>query len=160
MKMNWDAIGAVGEIVGATAVVVSLIYLAVQVRQNTNASKAATVQDMTNKWVQINLWSAESPDRIISLVGLEPGTKEFLQGLAYYRALFHQWANNLYQHKTGVLDDKSFKPTEDEIRHILHKSRAAPTFKIAWESARHIYNQDFQEFFESILEEGKPKRDL
>ncbi|NQV69442.1 MAG: hypothetical protein HQ498_05390 [Pseudohongiella sp.] len=32
--MNWDAIGAVGEIAGAIAVVVSLIYLASQIRQS------------------------------------------------------------------------------------------------------------------------------
>ena len=30
--MNWDALGAVGEIVGALAVVISLLYLAIQVR--------------------------------------------------------------------------------------------------------------------------------
>lgn len=33
--MNWEAIGAIGEIVSAIAVFVSLIYLAVQIRQNT-----------------------------------------------------------------------------------------------------------------------------
>jgi hypothetical protein len=33
--MNWAAIGAIGEIVGAVAVVVTLAYLAIQVRQNT-----------------------------------------------------------------------------------------------------------------------------
>ena len=33
--MNWEAIGAIGEIVGAVAVVLSLIYLAAQIRQNT-----------------------------------------------------------------------------------------------------------------------------
>ena len=30
--MNWDAIGAIGELVGASAVVVTLVYLAVQVK--------------------------------------------------------------------------------------------------------------------------------
>lgn len=30
--MNWDAIGTIGEIIGATAVVVSLVYLATQIR--------------------------------------------------------------------------------------------------------------------------------
>ena len=30
--MNWDAIGAIGEIIGAIAVVVTLAYLAIQVR--------------------------------------------------------------------------------------------------------------------------------
>jgi hypothetical protein len=32
--MNWDAIGAIGEIIGAFAVVATLFYLAVQIRQN------------------------------------------------------------------------------------------------------------------------------
>lgn len=30
--MNWDALGAIAELVGAIAVVASLLYLAVQVR--------------------------------------------------------------------------------------------------------------------------------
>lgn len=33
--MNWDAIGAIGEVVGAAAVIVTLVYLAIQIRQNT-----------------------------------------------------------------------------------------------------------------------------
>ena len=33
--MNWAAIGAIGEIIGAVSVVLSLIHLAVQIRQNT-----------------------------------------------------------------------------------------------------------------------------
>lgn len=37
--MNWDAIGAAGELLGATAVLVTLIYLAVQVRQNNFAGQ-------------------------------------------------------------------------------------------------------------------------
>lgn len=39
--MNWDAIGAVGEITGASAVVVSLVYLALQIR---HASKTTQIQ--------------------------------------------------------------------------------------------------------------------
>jgi len=42
--MNWEAISAIGEIVGATAVVVTLIYLAVQVRQGTRATQAVSIQ--------------------------------------------------------------------------------------------------------------------
>jgi len=36
--MDWDAIGAVGEVVGAAGVVASLLYLAVQVRGGARAS--------------------------------------------------------------------------------------------------------------------------
>lgn len=41
--MNWDALGAIAEIVGALAVVVTLAYLAREIRQNTRAAKAAAV---------------------------------------------------------------------------------------------------------------------
>jgi len=40
--VNWDAVGAVGEIVGAGAVVLTLIYLTVQLRQNTRAVEHST----------------------------------------------------------------------------------------------------------------------
>ncbi len=35
--MNWDAIGALGEVLGALTVLVTLGYLAIQIRQNTAA---------------------------------------------------------------------------------------------------------------------------
>ena len=41
--MNWDAAGALGEIIGATAVVVSVIYLAIQIRATrVDSASAAT----------------------------------------------------------------------------------------------------------------------
>ncbi len=38
--MNWTALGSIGEVLGAAAVVVTLIYLAAQIRQNTRATLA------------------------------------------------------------------------------------------------------------------------
>jgi hypothetical protein len=39
--VNWEAFGAVADIVGATAVVVSLLYVAAQIRQSRRESRAA-----------------------------------------------------------------------------------------------------------------------
>ena len=44
--MNWEALGAIGEIVGAVAVIATLGYLAVQIRQNTRSVRAATLQSV------------------------------------------------------------------------------------------------------------------
>jgi len=41
--MNWDALGAIGEIVGSIAVVVTVAYLAIQVRHSSRASRSATI---------------------------------------------------------------------------------------------------------------------
>ena len=49
--MNWDAIGAIAELLGAVGVIASLVYLAGQIRhsreqmsQNTRALRASTFQ--------------------------------------------------------------------------------------------------------------------
>jgi hypothetical protein len=51
--MNWDAIGAIAELLGAIGVIASLVYLATQIRQsreqmsqNTRALRAATYQQI------------------------------------------------------------------------------------------------------------------
>lgn len=41
--MDWNAIGAIGEVLGAVGVIVTLVYLALQLRQNTKSNNAAIV---------------------------------------------------------------------------------------------------------------------
>jgi hypothetical protein len=41
--MNWEAIGAIGEIIGAAAVVATLGYLAIQTRQSNKLARSNTV---------------------------------------------------------------------------------------------------------------------
>jgi len=53
--MNWDAIAAVGELLGASAVLVTLIYLAVQIRQNTSAVATATYESTMTGFNDINI---------------------------------------------------------------------------------------------------------
>ena len=45
--MNWEAISAISDIVGAIAVVVSLIYIAVQIRQNTRMMRSGAKQSLS-----------------------------------------------------------------------------------------------------------------
>ena len=48
--MNWDAIGAMGEWAGAVAVVVTLFYLAMQVRQSNVVALAEAERDFWTTW--------------------------------------------------------------------------------------------------------------
>lgn len=52
--MNWDAISAIGEIVGAVAVVLTLVYLTVQIRQNTAVVSTATQDSITAGFNSVN----------------------------------------------------------------------------------------------------------
>ena len=59
--MNWDAIAAVGELLGASAVLVTLIYLAIQIRQNTSAVATATYESTMTGLNDINVVVAGNP---------------------------------------------------------------------------------------------------
>lgn len=48
--INWDALGAIAELLGALAVVLTLAYLATQVRQNSKGVNVAAKQEMTRQF--------------------------------------------------------------------------------------------------------------
>ena len=50
--MNWDAIGAIGVILGALAVFASLIYLALQIKQNTLSLRASAKHAATSRQLE------------------------------------------------------------------------------------------------------------
>jgi len=52
--MNWEAIGAIGEVVGATAVFISLLYLALQIRNSRRSDQivaAAGAASTVQNWI-------------------------------------------------------------------------------------------------------------
>ena len=96
--MNWDAIGAIGEVVGALAVVLTLAYLTVQLRQNTAAVRRAAnrgVVEDANSWRYRLIENAEVSE--IFRTGL--ANPESLDANSKYRfrmlldALFAHWAH-------------------------------------------------------------------
>lgn len=70
--MNWDAIAAVGELIGAVAVVISLLYLASQIRTSNKAARHAASREIMVEYSQIygqlatNLETAELWLRVCS----------------------------------------------------------------------------------------------
>ena len=58
--MNWEAIGASAEAIAAIGVVVTLAYLAVQIRAHTRATRVSSFQSNTDSLNQVNLMIAEN----------------------------------------------------------------------------------------------------
>ena len=49
--MNWDAIGALSESVGAIAVFITLLYLAIQIRAQTKESRLTATRDLSRDYL-------------------------------------------------------------------------------------------------------------
>src|SRR5215510_10264413 len=50
LAVNWEAIRAIGQIVGAMGVIISLIYLAREIGKNARSARRASV-DTINRWL-------------------------------------------------------------------------------------------------------------
>lgn len=80
--MNWDAVGAIAESIGAIAVVMSLIYVAVQIRQNTQQFSRSVEANQLAAFER----NVESGNRIRELLILHPDLTELLlTGFRDYR---------------------------------------------------------------------------
>ena len=60
--MNWDAIGAIGELVAAAATLATLLYLASQIRQNTRATRAVSFRGISDSMNHVNMAVSQQPE--------------------------------------------------------------------------------------------------
>ena len=99
--MNWEAIGAVGEILGAIAVVLTLGYLAVQVRHAKNATADQNRLERSRGVREMALTMIQNPQAAhdqIKNFGLAKYYEELgeSEGISPERALSVDWANAYY----------------------------------------------------------------
>ena len=70
--MNWDAIGAVADAIAAVAVVVTLIYLAIQLKHSSRSQEAAAIESSFSARTQMALSAAQSGELSAAIgAGLE-----------------------------------------------------------------------------------------
>ncbi len=60
--MNWEGIAAIGEFVSAGAVVASLIYVGVQIRQSVRISRAEAQRASSDQYTKLSLRRSDSPE--------------------------------------------------------------------------------------------------
>ena len=124
--MSWDAIGAIGEVVGAAGVIASLLYLAVQVRGSIRASAVEAKLQSTRM----------QSDFIHSLITTPELNDIYLRGLndidslpkeEYYRfsnlSLMAFWFFSAlhYQFRMGTLTDDEFHEGRSTLRYWLRR---------------------------------------
>ena len=120
--MNWDAIGAIGEIIGAAAVVLTLFYLAVQIRQSNRLSSFQTARDIFAIFDDNNRIVVENQDlRMLAFVPLDAQTEEQTKQL---KAFVVRQTNVLINLQTaydqGLMDDALFAAGKLSLRGFMN----------------------------------------
>ena len=147
--MNWDAVGAVAEVVGAIGVLITLIYLAVQIRHNSASVDASTEDGVTSGFNEINNIIAADPDLArIFTSGLEAPDALSENEALRFSFLFSSYMNQYY--RLLVLNQKGSFPTRrwniyaKELAVLLASPGGSlwkagnPNFSELWDAVAHI----------------------
>jgi hypothetical protein len=107
--MGWQEISILSEIVGSIAVVVTLIYLAIQIRDSAKASRSAAVTDATEgiqSWYQ-ELGSNQATSKLFLSGMADPealSRQEQFQFLMLVHSVFLGFQRSYFLSQAGTLD--------------------------------------------------------
>ena len=159
--MDWDAIGAIGEVVAAAAVLVTLVFLTIQIRQNTKSVHSATRSRITET-MSNTLATLQAPgfsDLLARGAGpdyesLSPG--EELEFRSYCFRLFRVLEDGWFQREHGEYDLEGWESNRNYLLDMLQY----PGFLWFFQSRKHWFDARFVHYVEEELQNFKPTADL
>ena len=148
--MNWAAVSAISGGLAAIAVVLSVVYLAVQVRRNTLAmySQAHHLTTIAFAETAAAIASSGELSRIYRL-GLSAPDQldddEFFRFAAIGTSQFRTFENLFFQHRSGLVSEDFWIAHRENILWFYH----CPGMQIWWKDKRLAFSKGFREFLES-----------
>jgi hypothetical protein len=149
--MTLSDLASIGSLVSGAAVLGSLIYLALQVRQTDRNQMAAIRHTRVTRIVDIQLAIADPGVAGAWRHGLQsPGEvtqEELTQFVALCRALFYHLEDSFFQHEEGLLNEDAFATVRDGTRNLA----GFPGYRTAWKANRRAYAGRFGDFMDGIV---------
>lgn len=154
--MNWEAIGAVGEIIGALAVFMTLVYLAIQIRQNTKAVQSSALDSAFNRISGLRHSLSENPElaQLYLKGGKDPASLDEIE-LTRYRIMLHNMfmsqSNIYFQTKLADLSTDTWDSQISVISRVLN----SPGGQWFWENYSAEFETQFQDEVNKLMQSNE-----
>jgi len=149
--MSLSDLASLGSFVSGFAVLLSLIYLALQVRQTKRNQQIAIRHSRASRIVELQLALADPAVAEAWLHGSgspqEITQTELSQFTNLCRALFFHFEDSFYQREEGLLNDAAFETVVAGARF----SARSPGWRAAWRIARPNFGGRFLDFMDEVV---------
>jgi len=151
MDWNWDAISAISQLVGSIAVVLSVLYLALQVHQSTRVARLATQDAAATALREVTKPLMENADlERIWRVGLEDIAALSVEERARFFHAAYQFLKAFetihFHYVYGLMDRQLFEGWHGLLRHYI----VAPGMAHYWKLRPDIFSERFRNFVDSL----------
>lgn len=149
--MNWEAVGAIGEVLGAIGVIATLGYLAVQIRQNTESLRATSELGLSQQSAGWMSRMAAQPElsRIYDAAAEDP-TSLTPEEISRFRwvvgELFLIYEGHYQLYRTGHIAEISWKGKDQVMQGLLENPLVAEW----WNRRMTPFSDEFYEYIERL----------
>lgn len=154
--MNWEMLSAIAQVVAALGVIPSLIYLAVQIREQNKERRRAGINILTTQWSELVKTVQESDEfaalflqGIQSFDGLHASSK--LRFSAFFTRFTRNCEGMFIYYRDGALE----KPLWDEVERTMSDYFAYPGVREWWATRRDWVTDDFRAVVEAIIAKSR-----
>ena len=151
--MNWDAVGAIAELLGAVATVAMLAYLAVQIRQASATARAQIRQSAADS--QINYLNSRATDPFLRRASQKSFSGKELDEEEHYGLQLHLmthlrlFENHFAQQALGTMDPEDWRAQREVLKMLLRNE----AYRDAYSYLGKRWNAHFTAEVERILAE-------
>ena len=138
-------------------VIAGIVFLGLEIRQNTNATLSTAIQSIYDSSGEINAMLVQNADlRAVYVAartegGLESLTEEQRAQLrAFYSMIIRSQQNRYQQIRLGIVEDEDIYSLGGYGRVYFH-----PFFVEYWRERRKLYSPEFVEWLEAALRERR-----
>jgi hypothetical protein len=154
--MNWEMLAAIGQLAAVFVGIPSLIYLALQIREQTKERRQSAVNSLTVQWGELTKTLHDSSEFcIIFLRGLQSfddlDAVSKLRFSAFFNRFFKNFQSMYFSHCDGVLGPASW----GEIERTMADFIAYPGLQQWWKTRRHWHTEEFASVVDRIIARGE-----
>ena len=131
------------EVLGVLGVIASMIFVGVEIRQNTNAVHGATLHAVSQQSLDLVMAGLDNPELRLAFTAARKGKLSPEQQnlmVWFVSAKLRADENRFRQAELGILDTKNFLQLSN------HAAYRTPYFAEYWARSSNIYAADFRDF--------------
>jgi len=157
--MNWEMLTAIGQLAAVCVGIPSLIYFAIQIREQTRERRQSAVNALTVQWGDLTKALHENGEftaiylrGVHSFHDLDAVSK--LRFSAFQNRFFKNFEGMYYSRREGILSEELWEEIERTMRDFL----AYNGLRQWWETRKHWHSEAFARIVDAIIAKGdEPK---
>jgi len=153
--MNLGDFSSLANLASNLAVLVSLLFLGLQVRQGNRNQRSLMQQGRSVR--NVELLARLGEPRLAKLMTRVAGNEEladaeYYQLYGYLASVFWSYEDCFFQFRAGMLDEQSWSSDVATLKRLF----SSPVYRAVWKAARGALGEDYRGFLDGLARETLP----